>query len=109
MLLSPTESARGNLGGNGDVGLLLAQPKHPRLHRDGKLDDGIVRIDRISQLLVAILFFQMLEIAWRSVAIAITDVRARHVDLHMDRPPAAVTFHIAPQTVADQVVPCVAL
>src|SRR6202041_3032641 len=42
--------------------------------------------------------------ARRIVAIAITDVRAGYVDFHVDGSPAAVAFHIAAQTVADQVV-----
>ena len=47
MLFSPIERARGNLGRDRNVGLLLAQPKHPRFDRDRELDDRIVRIHRI--------------------------------------------------------------
>src|ERR1700683_1731420 len=58
---------------------------------------------------IAIFLFQVLEIARRVIAPSVTDVRAWRADLHANRAPAPIAFHIGAQTGADQVVPGVVL
>ncbi len=109
VLLRPIQRAGGDFRGDRHVSLLIAQPEHSRFNRDRKLDHGIFGIYRVGELLRAIFLFQMLKIARRVVAIAIAHMRARHVDLHMNRSPAAVALHFRAQIVANQIVPAVVL
>ena len=47
VFFGPFEGAGGNFGGDGNVGLIVAQAKHPGFDRDGQLDDRIIGIDGV--------------------------------------------------------------
>ena len=69
----------------------------------------MIGINRVGELLIAIFLLQVLKIARRVIAVAIADMRARHVDLHANGSPAAIVLYVRAEIVADQVVTAVIL